>query len=163
MYASGKTYAFIPLSIVVGLAVPIPFWLLHRSFPKFRINLLVTPLVCYTLGYLASGINSTSFMAVLTGVGSQWFWRKYRPTSFRKYNYIVSAALDAGMQVFVFITTFALFGAGNGTSVYFPNWALNPAIDNIGQFGCRRGTLDRCTSADPCIALACSDYCMYTG
>lgn len=126
MYAPGKTYAFIPLSIVVGLAVPVPFWLVHRSFPRLRLNLLITPLICYTLGYLASGINSTSFMAVITGLGSQWFWRRYRPTSFRKYNYILSAALDAGMQVFVFVTTFALFGAGNGTTVYFPGWALNP-------------------------------------
>nr|AOR51668.1 oligopepetide transporter OPT/MTD1 [Phaffia rhodozyma] len=126
MYSPGSTYDMIPLSVLVGFGVPIIPWIIHRYYPKLRMDLFITPLFCYTLGYLAAGINSTIFMSVVTALLTQGYLRIYRPTWFRKYNYIMSAALDAGMQVFVFITTFALFGAGNGTTVAMPNWALNP-------------------------------------
>ncbi|POY75912.1 hypothetical protein BMF94_0995 [Rhodotorula taiwanensis] len=46
-------------------------------------------------------------------------------TRHRKRDYLVSAALDGGTQFFVFIATFALFGAA-GNAVEMPNWALNP-------------------------------------
>ncbi|BGP20351.1 hypothetical protein JCM10213_001595 [Rhodosporidiobolus nylandii] len=126
MYAPGKTYEMLAFSILVGLLVPVPFYIVHRLYPKLRFNLIVTPLLCYGIGYLNAGINSQNFMGVLTAVGSQYFWRKYRPTSFRKYNFILAAALDAGIQFFVFITTFALFG-GTGNAQTMPSWALNPA------------------------------------
>ena len=45
-----------------------------------------------------------------------------------KWNYLISAALDGGTQVMVFIATFALFG-GAGNSVPFPKWAGNK-VDN---------------------------------
>lgn len=47
-----------------------------------------------------------------------------RPQFFVKYNYIVSAALDGGTQVIIFILTFAVFG-GSGKAVEFPAWAGN--------------------------------------
>jgi len=43
-------------------------------------------------------------------------------------NYLVSAALDGGTQVLVFIFTFAVFG-GSGKAVNFPVWAGNPDTD----------------------------------
>lgn len=36
-------------------------------------------------------------------------------------SFILSAALDASAQFFVFITTFALFGAGNGVRPFPPS------------------------------------------
>lgn len=65
MYSPSSTYAMIPLSIVVGLGVPVIPWVIHRYYPKLRANLVVTPLLCYTLGYLAAGINSGNFVAFL--------------------------------------------------------------------------------------------------
>ncbi|GAA5912995.1 hypothetical protein JCM6882_008892 [Rhodosporidiobolus microsporus] len=125
MYSPSSTYAIIPFAVLIGFAVPVPFYILHRLYPKLRANLVITPLICYGLGYLNAGINSQNFMAIITAVLSQWYLRKYRSTWFRKYNYILSAALDAGIQIYVFITTFALAG-GNGHTQTMPNWALNP-------------------------------------
>jgi hypothetical protein len=41
-----------------------------------------------------------------------------------KYNYLVSAALDGGTQVIVFILSFAVFGGG-GVAHDFPIWGGN--------------------------------------
>jgi len=45
------------------------------------------------------------------GLVSQAYLRKRYPTLFVKYNYLVSAALDGGTSVIVFILSFAVFGA----------------------------------------------------
>ncbi|KAJ7599039.1 peptide transporter MTD1 [Mycena floridula] len=125
LYTPSGRYGIVPLSILIGLAVPVPFWLLHRYYPKLGANHVVTPILCWTLGYLSVGINSSVFTTFLLAVFSQYYLRRYRPRWFRKYNFLASAALDGGTQVMVFVFTFAV-GGGSGTVVDFPNWALNP-------------------------------------
>ncbi|GAA5886511.1 hypothetical protein JCM6882_001666 [Rhodosporidiobolus microsporus] len=125
MYGPGSTYFIIPLAIVIGLAVPLPFYALHRIFPKMKFDTVVSPIICWCLGYLSVGINSSVFTTMLLAIFSQFYLRRYRSTWFRKYNYLMSAALDGGTQFMVFIATFALFGA-SGSPQTMPTWALNP-------------------------------------
>ncbi|SGY63559.1 BQ5605_C007g04806 [Microbotryum silenes-dioicae] len=125
MYGPGRPYFIIPMSIVIGLFVPLPFWVGHKFFPKLRLNQVVTPIMCWCLGFLSVGINSSIFGTMLIALFSQYYLRRYRATWFRKYNYLLSAGLDGGTQFMVFIATFALFG-GSGKSVEMPTWALNP-------------------------------------
>ncbi|KAH9476518.1 Oligopeptide transporter 2 [Psilocybe cubensis] len=123
LYAPGGRYAIVPFSILIGLAVPIPFWLLHKRFPKLGANKVVSPILCWTLGYLNVGINSSVFTTFMLAVFSQYYLRRYRPRWFRKYNFLMSAALDGGTQVMVFVFTFAV-GGGSGKVVDMPHWAL---------------------------------------
>ncbi|PPQ75716.1 hypothetical protein CVT24_002577 [Panaeolus cyanescens] len=125
LYAPGGRYAIVPFGILIGLAVPIPFWLIHKRWPKINADKVVTPILCWTLGYLNVGINSSVFTTFMLAVFSQYYLRKYRPGWFRKYNFLLSAALDGGTQVMVFVFTFAVAG-GSGHVVDFPRWALNP-------------------------------------
>ncbi|KAG6813540.1 hypothetical protein H0H93_013345 [Arthromyces matolae] len=126
LYAPGGRYAIVPFSILIGLGVPVPFWLLHRFFPKLGANKVVTPVLCWTLGYLSVGINSSVFTTFCLALFSQFYLRRYRPRWFRKYNFLLSAALDGGTQVMVFVFTFAV-GGGSGRVINMPIWALNPA------------------------------------
>ncbi|GAA6013376.1 hypothetical protein JCM10207_000874 [Rhodosporidiobolus poonsookiae] len=127
MYGPGSTYFIIPLGIIIGLAIPLPFYFAHHYFgPKYQLDKVVTPIICWCLGYLSVGINSSVFTTMLLAIFSQFYLRRYRSTWFRKYNYLMSAALDGGTQFMVFIATFALFGA-SGSPVTMPEWALNPA------------------------------------
>lgn len=123
LYAPGGRYAIVPFAILIGLGVPIPFWLIHKKFPKLGANKVVTPVLCWTLGYLSVGINSSVFTTFLLAVFSQYYLRKYRPGWFRKYNFLLSAALDGGTQVMVFVFTFAV-GGGSGKVYDMPHWAL---------------------------------------
>ncbi|KAI5475579.1 hypothetical protein MNV49_001135 [Pseudohyphozyma bogoriensis] len=125
MFGPGTPYFIIPIAIVIGLFVPVPFWIAHKFFPKMHFNAVVTPIMCWCLGYLSVGINSSVFTTMLMALFSQFYLRRYRSTWFRKYNFLLSAGLDGGTQFMSFIATFALFGAGGVTPV-MPTWALNP-------------------------------------
>jgi hypothetical protein len=70
------------------------------------------------------GINSSILSYFAIGFFAQYYLRKYKPNIFVKYNYLVSAALDGGTQVLVFILSFAVFG-GSGKAYNFPIWAGN--------------------------------------
>ncbi|GAA5847863.1 hypothetical protein JCM9279_006672 [Rhodotorula babjevae] len=126
MYGPSSTYFIIPMAILIGLACPLPFYAAHRFFPRLGADKVVVPLLVYAFGYLNAGINSQNFFCVLLAFWSQWYLRKYRSTWFRKYNFLLSAALDGGTQVFVFVATFAIQG-GAGRTVTMPSWGLNPA------------------------------------
>ncbi|KAF9255108.1 OPT oligopeptide transporter [Marasmius fiardii PR-910] len=125
LYATGTRYGFVPYMLIAGLGFPIPFWIAHKYWPKVGFNLVFTPILVAELGYLSVGINSSVFTTFLLAVFSQYYLRKYRATWFRKYNFLMSAALDGGTSVMVFIYTFAV-GGGSGTVRPFPTWALNP-------------------------------------
>ncbi|KAF9494717.1 OPT oligopeptide transporter [Pleurotus eryngii] len=116
LYAPGGRYWMVPFAVLMGLAVPIPFWIAHEFFPKLNADKVVTPILCWTLGYLSVGINSSVFTTFCLAVFSQYYLRRYRPGWFREYSFLISAALDGGTQVMVFV----------GNVVDFPRWALNP-------------------------------------
>ncbi|KAL1669826.1 OPT oligopeptide transporter protein-domain-containing protein [Schizophyllum commune] len=125
LYKPGTQYGFVPWMLLVGLAWPIPFWLAHRRWPKFGFDKVFTPILTAELGYLSVGINSGVFMSFLMAIFSQYYLRKYRARWFRKYNFLLSAALDGGTQIMVFVYSFAVGGA-SGNATPFPTWALNP-------------------------------------
>ena len=98
------------------------------------------------------------FTTFLLAVFSQYYLRRYRPGWFRKYNFLasgasfcipicvtasltlasslVSAALDGGTQVMVFVYTFAV-GGGSGKVVDMPLWGL---VRRLAVLRTSRGT-----------------------
>lgn len=121
LFSIGSRYHWVPLSYIVGLFVPIPFWLVHRYWPKLQTDLVYTPLICAFIGTLAAGVNASALSFFIVGFASQWWLRTRHPRWFQKYNYIVAAALDGGTQVMTFILSFAVFGAA-GHIHLFPSW-----------------------------------------
>ncbi|SCV68448.1 BQ2448_569 [Microbotryum intermedium] len=144
--------------LLIGLVIPIPFWIGHKVFPKLNLDKVVTPIICFSLGYLSVsrsytlvsrhvlchraltpldvifeqvGINSSVMSVFVISFWSQFYLRKKRASFFRKYNYLLAAALDGGTQLMVFVSTFAING-GAGKQYSFPAWALNPA----GHYDC---------------------------
>ncbi|ORY26993.1 OPT oligopeptide transporter protein-domain-containing protein [Naematelia encephala] len=126
LYLSGKPYWFIPAALGIGLVLPIPFWLMHRRFPKQRFwSYINVPIVTNYMGWLPYSVNGMWWPGAVIGFISQYWARKYRPRWFIKYNYLLSAALDGGTQIIYFILNFAVFGA-SGNTVDFPYWWGNP-------------------------------------
>ncbi|KAI0058142.1 OPT superfamily oligopeptide transporter [Artomyces pyxidatus] len=137
LFAAGKRYQWVAWAYFLGLFVPIPFWVVHRYFPKLRADYLYTPIILVFIGWLCVGINSSVASYFFVASFSQWFLRTRYPKWFAKYNYIVAAALDGGTQVIVFILSFAVQGAA-GTSHLFPQW-----------WGANQGgNYDRCATID---------------
>ncbi|KAG2750270.1 OPT oligopeptide transporter [Suillus brevipes Sb2] len=121
LFSAGQRYQWVPWAYLVGLFVPVPFWVLHKFWPRLRADYLYTPIIAYYIGWLCVGINSSILSYFAVAFLSQWWLRTRYPTWFAKYNYIIGAALDGGTQVMVFILSFAVQGAG-GTSHLFPAW-----------------------------------------
>ncbi|SGY16252.1 BQ5605_C012g06822 [Microbotryum silenes-dioicae] len=130
MYGPHNKYFIIPLGI--RLLVPLPFYIGHHFWPNLCLNQIVTPEMCRCLGYLSVGINSSVFVSFLLAIYAQFYLRRKRSTFFRKYNYLMAAALDGGTDFMIFISTFTING-GAGKQYLFPNWALNPK----GHYDCK--------------------------
>jgi len=137
LFSVGKEYQWCTLVIPLGFLAPLPVYALHRKFPKAGFENINVAIFIYFINYLCVGINSSVMNFFLIGLASQYFLRKYKPNIFLRYNYLVSAALDGGTSVIVFIMSFAIFGAA-GTAHYFPVWWGN----NMN------GNFDRCLYLD---------------
>ncbi|KAG1858091.1 OPT oligopeptide transporter protein-domain-containing protein [Suillus subluteus] len=121
LFSAGQRYQWVAWAYALGLFIPVPFWVIHRYWPKLRADYLYTPIIAYFIGWLCVGINSSTLSYFAVALLSQWWLRTRYPRWFAKYNYIIAAALDGGSQVMVFILSFAVQGAG-GTSHLFPAW-----------------------------------------
>lgn len=116
---------WVTIAYLIGFIVPLPFYFAHKYYPKSGFFAYVdTPVIFWYMGFLFVGVNSGLTMYFLAGFACQFVLRKYYPAYFVKYNYLLSAAMDGGTQVLVFILTFAVFG-GSGKAVPFPYWAGN--------------------------------------
>jgi OPT oligopeptide transporter protein len=93
--------------------------------PKFRWNYWNSAIIMGHAGLLSNGTHSSFLFHYLTGFISQFYLRKYRTNWFIKYNYILSAGMDGGAQIIVFILTFAVFGAGGSAIPFPPYWGNN--------------------------------------
>lgn len=131
MFSLGRTYSWVVLALPLGLTVPLPFYLLHRLYPKAGFDYFVTPLLCFFLGYLSVGINSSVFVYFLLGFFVQFYVRRRWPRWFIKYNYVLAAAISGGTELLVFLTTFTVQG-GSGKAVEFPPyWGNNFHTGNV--------------------------------
>ncbi len=139
MFSVGARYQWVTLAFLVGIIVPVPFWLLYRYTKARFFGYINLSIILWYMGYLFVGINAAGTSYFAFGFLAQLWLRKYHPHLFVKYNYLVSAAMDGGTQVIVFIMSFALFG-GSGKPVPFPLWG-----GNNGGFAHNRNV----------------DYCMY--
>lgn len=140
LFGWGRTYQWILLALPLGLVLPLPFYLLHRRFPRAGIDSVITPVLCWYLGYLSVGINSSVLVYFVLGFVVQLHVRRRYAAWFVRYNYLLAAAISGGTELLVFVTTFAVQG-GSGTPVPFPPYwgnnfqtgnfdfcALNPAL-----------------------------------
>ncbi|KAK0385397.1 hypothetical protein NLU13_7873 [Sarocladium strictum] len=124
MFSVGARYQWVTIGYLVGFAAPVPFYLAYK-FTKIEFFKSVnTSIIVWYTGVLCVGVNSSLLMFFALGIFAQFYLRRFHPALFIKYNYLISAALDGGTQVMVFILSFAVLGA-SGTQYNFPTYALN--------------------------------------
>ncbi|RPD65255.1 OPT oligopeptide transporter [Lentinus tigrinus ALCF2SS1-7] len=142
LFTYGKPYYLVGFAFFIGLSFPFPFWIAYKLAKKDSwiaryAEFVNTPIMALYMGYLPYSVNGQWWSCFVIGMASQWWARTRRPRWFKKYNYLLSAALDGGSQVILFILSFAVFGA-SGNAVDFPYWWGNP--ENL--------SVDRCALTD---------------
>ncbi|KAF3912918.1 hypothetical protein AA313_de0208742 [Arthrobotrys entomopaga] len=132
LFSRGGTYELVPIGLAIGAIVPVPFYIGHKYFPKLRLDYINTFVITSWLGWLSVGINSSLLPYFLLGFFAQFYLRRYKAVFFAKYNLIVNAAIAGGVQIIVFILTFAVFG-GSGEAHNFPEWWGNNLSGNMDR------------------------------
>jgi len=102
-FGPGSVYYPFLYAIIIGAFLPIPFWLWQRWHPKSRVKYISTPIVLNGVGFIppATGINYSSWFVV--GFIFQYWIRRRNFLWWSKFNYVTSAALDAGTSTGDFV------------------------------------------------------------
>jgi OPT family small oligopeptide transporter len=97
LFNPGKVYSPVLLFFLFGLLAPIPFYVLARRYPLSIWRYINIPVFFAGLSAMppASGINFISWLIV--GFLFNYFVRRFHFRWWMRYNYILSAGLDAGV------------------------------------------------------------------
>ncbi|KAK7064599.1 OPT oligopeptide transporter [Favolaschia claudopus] len=103
-----------------GALAPIPFYYLARRFPLSFWRYINIPVFCGGVGAIpaASAYNYAAW--ALTGFIFNYVVRRRHFRWWMRYNYILSAALDAGVAIALIVIFFALNYPKGG--IEFPEW-----------------------------------------
>ncbi|KAI8635988.1 OPT family small oligopeptide transporter [Parasitella parasitica] len=127
MFGPSTEYSIILWAFLIGFVLPIPFWLLHRHYPRIGFKYINIPMVLIGLVQLPGAATSWITVSFVIIIVSQYYIKRRHREWFVKYNYLVSTALDSGTSLMVFIIAMGLYGGANGVSYPFPTWWGNRA------------------------------------
>lgn len=130
MFSSGQLYNPLLWFFLFGALIPIPFWLLARRYPASSIWKYVhTPLILSGIGNIppATGVNYSSY--ALVGFIFNYLIKRRAAAWWRKYNYILSAALDSGLAIGGVFIFFAIVYPGGKV-----NWWGNDVFKHTNDY-----------------------------
>lgn len=114
-FSHGNLYYPLLFFFIIGAILPLIVWLLARRFKDVTIlHYINIPLIFAGLGLIpqASAVNYVPW--ALVGFLFQYIIRRRHFSSWAKYNYILSAALDAGTAIGTILVYFCLQYPRNG-------------------------------------------------
>ncbi|KAF8898456.1 OPT oligopeptide transporter [Infundibulicybe gibba] len=118
------------LVLPIGALAPIPFYFLARRFPLSFWRYINMPVFFAGVGAIppGTGINYASWAIV--GFIFNYFIRRFHFRWWMRYNYILSAALDAGVAISIVVIFFCVMLPKGGIEV---NWWGNTVWQNTAD------------------------------
>ncbi|KAI9596969.1 OPT oligopeptide transporter protein-domain-containing protein [Syncephalis fuscata] len=105
MFGTEGYYSALMWCFLVGLLLPIPFWLITRRYPNSWVRFINIPVLLAGTAGMPPAYPGIYPMYILLGFIFQFYLFRYRQQWWARYNYILSAGLDAGVA----ISSFAIF------------------------------------------------------
>lgn len=134
-------YPKLNLFFLIGALGPLITWLLQKVFPQQRwISLIHLPVLLGATAAMppASSVNFNSWIIVATIFNYYVF--KYRKNWWQRYNYVLAAALDAGLAFMTVLLYFALNMEGIGIDWWGTSehcdFAKCPTAKGVFAHGC---------------------------
>ncbi|KAJ3336558.1 hypothetical protein HDU93_002588, partial [Gonapodya sp. JEL0774] len=109
MFGSTSQYSPLNWFWLIGLLAPIPFWLLHKRYPKFGWDNVNVPVMFNGIGILPPAQTVNFFTWGAIGVFFNHYIRKRFANWWKNYNYVLSAALDSGTILCSLLIGLALY------------------------------------------------------
>ncbi|KAG0046031.1 hypothetical protein BGZ83_008758 [Gryganskiella cystojenkinii] len=126
MFAAHGPYGWIFFGFILGAAIPVILWGLGKKFPnvqwsKFNIAIIAGGMSAYPNGYV-TGVLPALILCVIF----QFYIFRYHKNWWKKYTFILSAALDTG-AAFTGLLIFFFLGGGVSPKldVKLPSWWAN--------------------------------------
>lgn len=131
MFGPESVYHPLLYCFIIGLVLPIPFYFLHKKYPKAWIRWKMVNIPIMAMGASVVPQNPANFIisGFICAFTFQFFIYRYHYGWWKRYNYIVSAALDAGAAIgslLIFIVTNLIL---NSDYSLFPEWWGNSHQD----------------------------------
>ncbi|XP_022973117.1 oligopeptide transporter 3-like [Cucurbita maxima] len=107
LFGPGGLYRNLVWLFLIGAVLPVPIWALSKAFPKKKwIALINIPVISYGFAGMPPATPTNIASWLITGTIFNYFVFRHHKRWWQKYNYVLSAALDAGtalMGVLLFI------------------------------------------------------------
>ena len=112
-------YKPLPWAFLYGAGAPLILYILHRLFPHAKFNLWNVTIFGAGMSMFYGNLSTGYISRFIVGyISMRYFYRK-RFETWKRYNYAVAAALDAGFNV-AMLLMFILFSSGK--VVTMPHW-----------------------------------------
>ncbi|KAF7520021.1 hypothetical protein PCG10_009502 [Penicillium crustosum] len=116
--------AVLPWSFLIGAVIPPILFCFHRFFPRLRIDLWNVSIFFGGLAMFYGNISTGYTSAIIGGYVVMYWAYRHHFEVWKRYNYLVAAAFDAGFNLNMLLVFF-FFGAGKQISM--PKWWGNNA------------------------------------
>ncbi|XP_071725138.1 oligopeptide transporter 3 [Rutidosis leptorrhynchoides] len=109
LFGPGGLYRNLVWLFLIGAVLPVPVWILSRMYPdKKWIPLINIPVISYGFAGMPPATPTNIASWILTGTIFNYFVFRSHKRWWQKYNYVLSAALDAGTAFMGVLLFFAL-------------------------------------------------------
>ncbi|KAG0046037.1 hypothetical protein BGZ83_008764, partial [Gryganskiella cystojenkinii] len=149
MFALDGKYGFVYLGFLIGFVVPVLLWALSKKFTKFPWSKINIAIIAGGMGAFPNGYSMGVTSSLVTLFVFQFYIARYHKNWWRKYIFILSAALDTG-AAFTGLVIFLFLGAGISPKIKVdvPSWWGNYYVegnDDYPNFPYKH--VDRCGAA----------------
>ncbi|OBA19674.1 OPT superfamily oligopeptide transporter [Metschnikowia bicuspidata var. bicuspidata NRRL YB-4993] len=115
-------YPALPYGFLAGLFAPLVVFCLHKRFPRSKLNFQLwnTTVLFSTLSTFYGNVSTGFLSKFIGGTFTMFYAYRHKHALWKKYNYVVAAALDTGFNLsmsFIFI----LVSLGINAPVWFGN------------------------------------------
>ncbi|KAI6262912.1 hypothetical protein ACKVWC_007736 [Pyricularia oryzae] len=118
-FSSGSDYAWIYWAFLIGPALVLMVYIVHRWRPSWDMEKMCNPVVIMHGATWFPVYQTTNLMtSALVAFFFMGYMLRYRPVWFRKYNYLLGVGLDCGTQLCQTVIMLGLDLSGSK----FPNW-----------------------------------------
>lgn len=109
LFGPGGQYRNLVWLFLIGAVLPVPVWAMSKVFPdKKWIPLINIPVILYGFAGMPPATPTNIASWLITGMVFNYFVFKYHKRWWQRYNYVLSAALDAGTAFMGVLLFFAL-------------------------------------------------------
>lgn len=114
-FAKGQIYYALTFFFLIGACCPVIVWWITRRYPDTFLNYANFPLIFAGVGLMPPATAANYVPWVIIGFIFQYVIRRRHFSFWAKYNYVLSAALDAGTAISTILIFFLLQYPKNGT------------------------------------------------